>query len=60
MALNALKENRFSVKGCSSLVLVKKCRVFLLVRASKAFLFSVFVSNWTILFFSHTTAVGKK
>ena len=39
MALNALKENRFSAKGCSSLVLEKKCRAFLLVRASKAFLF---------------------
>ena len=41
MALNALKENRLSAKGCSSLVLVKKCRAFLLVSASKAFLFCV-------------------
>ena len=46
MALNALKENSFSAKGCSSLVLVKKCRAFMLVRASKAFLFCV------VLFFA--------
>ena len=46
MALNALKENRFSAKGCSSLVLVKKCRAFMLVRACKAFLFCV------VLFFA--------
>ena len=39
MAFNPLRENRFSAKGCSSLVLLKKGRAFLLVMAGKAFLF---------------------